>query len=288
MSPAADVVRRLDRDRFVLTLMAPPARREALFGLFALAAELAQVAGRVREPLMGVMRLQYWRDVIEAADPIAAARGNPVAEALAVHTLPALAVPALGARPGASGPTLLHELLEAHVNDLTPDPPADGAALRGLAFGTAGATVEAAGLVLGATDAASRAAARHVGTAWGLVALVRATPVVIRQGRLRLPADATRAAGYDPAAIVAGRDTERSAIRAGVRAVLRLADAELAQARAFRAEAARCARPMLRHGTLAEQGLRTLRRADGDPFDARVMRLRPPTGRLLLASLVGR
>ncbi|WP_170294625.1 squalene/phytoene synthase family protein [Roseospira navarrensis] len=279
LSPSAALVRRHDRDRFVLALMAPAARREALFALFALAVELRRIPGLVSEPVLGVMRLQYWRDLIAAEDSQAAARGNPVAEALAREALPRL---------GPDGPALLETVLQGHADDLAPDPPVDATAARALAAATDGALAEAAALALGAETPASREAARHAGTAWGLAMLARNTPQAIRSGRLRLPTDAVMASGQDGAGILAGRDTDRVGIRAGVRALLDTAEAERATAGQAARHAERSARPVLRLSILAAQTCRVLRRADADPYDGRVALLRPPMLALLTAPLRGR
>jgi len=279
LSPAADLVRREDRDRFVLALMAPQDRREALFALFAHAIEAARVPGLVSEPMLGLMRLQYWRDLIDAEDPMGAARGNPVGEALVRDGLPML---------GGRGRALLHEALQAHADDLPPDPPPDAAAMHRMASGTTGAITEAAVVVLGATDGVSRQAARHVGTAWGLLEVARSTPRQIRQGRLRLPLDAVTAVGSTAAAILGGEDKDRAGIRAGVGAVLDLARGELTAARDIRRSAARGARPVLRLMIQADHVANAIRRAGADPFDGRVAMVRPPMIRLLVAHLLSR
>src|SRR5262249_18687513 len=87
---AADL-RRLDRERYLTALFAPPGERQALFALYA----FSRGAGGAREwggePMMGRMRLQWWRDalgeayagrvrahpVLEALAPVIAARGLP-------------------------------------------------------------------------------------------------------------------------------------------------------------------------------------------------------------------
>ena len=51
------------------------AGRSMLFSI-----EVGSVRDRVREPLAGEIRLQWWRDVIEAGSE--AGQGSPVAEAL--------------------------------------------------------------------------------------------------------------------------------------------------------------------------------------------------------------
>lgn len=69
-----------DKDRYLATLFAPAEVRAALFALYAFDLETAHVARRVREPLAGEIRLQWWHDAISGQTPEQAA-GNPVATA---------------------------------------------------------------------------------------------------------------------------------------------------------------------------------------------------------------
>src|SRR5690606_14155565 len=61
-------------------LYAPGEKRDALAALYLFNAEIAAIRDRAREPLPGEMRIQWWRDTLEAGE--AAAAGHPVAEAL--------------------------------------------------------------------------------------------------------------------------------------------------------------------------------------------------------------
>ena len=74
-------MRRHDPDRFLTALFAPAARREALFTLYALNHELARAREVAREPMMALVRLQWWREVIEGARRRHEVAG-PVGEAL--------------------------------------------------------------------------------------------------------------------------------------------------------------------------------------------------------------
>ena len=54
-------------DRYLAALLAPPAARDALLALAAFSSELARVPrARPREPAMGEIRLQWWRDALAA------------------------------------------------------------------------------------------------------------------------------------------------------------------------------------------------------------------------------
>ena len=82
LSPVAALVRRHDRDRFQTVLFAPAAHREALFALYAFNYEIARVRESVTQPMLGQIRLQWWRENIAAAFEGSAIRHHPVAEAL--------------------------------------------------------------------------------------------------------------------------------------------------------------------------------------------------------------
>src|SRR5918997_2221302 len=72
MTPLAALARRHDPDRFLCALFAPAPRREALFALIAYNHELARAREAARNPLIALMRLQWWRETV--AD---AAAGKP-------------------------------------------------------------------------------------------------------------------------------------------------------------------------------------------------------------------
>lgn len=65
LSPLAADVRLANPDRYLATLFAPPARRHSLFALYAFDHEIARVQTIVREPIAGLIRLQWWQDVID-------------------------------------------------------------------------------------------------------------------------------------------------------------------------------------------------------------------------------
>jgi phytoene synthase len=90
----ADFVRRHDPDRFLTALFAPPARRETLFVLYAFNHELARAIEVASQPMLALIRLQWWREVVEGtrkrhevADPLSdalAAGGLDAADLLAL------------------------------------------------------------------------------------------------------------------------------------------------------------------------------------------------------------
>ncbi len=61
------MVRRADPDRFLTALFAPADRREALFTLYAFNNELARGRDAASNPMLALIRLQWWREVVEGA-----------------------------------------------------------------------------------------------------------------------------------------------------------------------------------------------------------------------------
>src|SRR5579871_3962188 len=78
----AALVRKADPDRYFSALAASPEKRLLLFAIYALNCELARIGDNVQQPILGEIRLQWWRDALEAArkgDP----RRHDVLEAMA-------------------------------------------------------------------------------------------------------------------------------------------------------------------------------------------------------------
>lgn len=187
LSPAAQIVRAHDPDRFLATLFAPPDRREALFTLYAFNHELARAREVASEPTLGLIRLQWWREVVEGTEKRHEV-ATPLSAALAEGRLP---------RP------LLLEMLAARETEADDTIPTRAAWLAYL-HGTAGALAEAAAHAL-TGHAAPRI--RLLGTAYGIAGLLRSTAILAAQGRCLLPDDTLATHHTSRHAITAGRDT---------------------------------------------------------------------------------
>ncbi len=72
---AMEAVRAADHDRYLSALYAPDDKRQSLFALYAFNVEIASIRDRIREPLPGEVRLQWWRDVLDGR---ASGDGHPV------------------------------------------------------------------------------------------------------------------------------------------------------------------------------------------------------------------
>jgi phytoene synthase len=170
----ADRVRRHDYDRYFATLFCPADRRAALLSLYAFNLEIATIAESTREPLIGGMRLQWWRDAIPAI-----LEGHPPGHPVAV----ALAEAAAGHD---AMRTPFDRMIDGRELDLDDEAPKDLAALESYAEATSSSLVRLALAMLGASDAAAETIAHHAGLAWGLTGLLRAAPFHAAQGRAHL------------------------------------------------------------------------------------------------------
>src|ERR1700721_1302405 len=83
MTDLVETVRRYDRDRFLATLFAPASLRPDLWALLAFNLETARVREVVSQPILGQIRLQWWRDAIEEIYDGKPARRHEVATPLA-------------------------------------------------------------------------------------------------------------------------------------------------------------------------------------------------------------
>lgn len=153
------LVRVTDKDRYLATLFAPADKRSPLFALYAFDLEISSVRDRVREPMAGEIRLQWWRDVL-MGERGGEADSNPVAAALMATIM----------RFGLSAEPLL-DLIEAHSFDLYDDPMPTLAALEAYGRKTASVVFAQAASICGAS---AEEAAGHAGVAWSITELLRA------------------------------------------------------------------------------------------------------------------
>jgi NADH dehydrogenase [ubiquinone] 1 alpha subcomplex assembly factor 6 len=254
LSPVAALVRRHDRDRFQTALFVPARRRESLFALYAFNYEVARVHETVSEPVLGQIRLQWWRESIAAAFD-----GGPVRHHIVVEALTAVI------RTCALTRAHFDRLVDAREGDLADATWPSLAALENYAEATSARLAYLALEILGACEPAAEKAAFHVGIAYALTGLLRAMPFGARTARLMIPGDIAEQTGLDEIDYRAQRITP--ALRAAVAAIAAAASRHLAAGRVHRRSIPRSALPALLPGIIAGRSLWRLKRAAYDPFD---------------------
>ena len=287
LSPVGELVRRHDRDRYQTALFAPVDRREALFALYAFNYEIARVRESVTQPMLGQIRLQWWREVVETAYAGEVPRRHEVTEPLtaAIHKF------------GLSRPHF-DRMIDGRETDLGDEPPADMVALETYAEATSATVIFLALEILGigspmewdrrhlAGNAAGMAVV-HVGIGYALAGLLRALPFHARTGRCYIPTDVATESGLDPRDYSGLRPTP--SLRRAVSRIVETAESHLVSARRVRAEVPRAALPALLPAVIAERALARLRRARWDPFDPRLAAADTlQSWRLAVAAVLGR
>jgi phytoene synthase len=184
-----------DPDRYWTVLFAPRQAQASLFALYAFHSELEHISRLISEPMVGQIRLQWWRDAIELAAP-GAKTGNPVADALAdailTHHLPK---------------SSLQRLVDARLPEIYRDPPADIQALRTTLKETTGTVFELAAAILGFSGETISKASAHAGVAEGLTRILLTLPMQASRQSLLIPPSYLESRAVDLRAVYRGKSS---------------------------------------------------------------------------------
>jgi 15-cis-phytoene synthase len=171
------VARHDEPDRYLAALLAPEPQRTALLAIAAFSAELRRIPRLVSDPMIGEIRLQWWRDAIAAFDQ-GGTTGHPISDALG-DAVRRFHLP----------PALLIAMTEARAFDLYNDPMPDAASLDGYLAKTEGVPFELAFRVVAARSPVGSEVAilNSVGRSFGLARLIGDLPHHLARGRCPLP-----------------------------------------------------------------------------------------------------
>lgn len=241
------MVREDDPERYYVSLFAPAAKQPHLWALLAFNQEVAKTRESVSEPMIGEIRLQWWREAlagISAGTP----REHPVVQGL--QAIPAFA----RIRP------LLDTVIDGRAQDLEMEAETGFSTLEQYADMVGGALHEAAALVLAESlSDHDRSLVRSSGKAWAMLGILRALPYQIA----------------DPKAFsVTGATTQGLAGMSAAELEERLkplldptkAHVEREFAEASRKADNRAVKPLLAINALTKRHMRALKRAGGSPF----------------------
>ena len=183
----AGLVRALDRPRYFSALFAPEPLRADLFALYGFALEIERIPDQVRDPTLGRIRLQWWRDSladdgeIQGGGEAPALRG--MRSVIRRHALPLAP---------------LEALIEARDADLYSDPPATMAELEDLIGHTEGALFRLGVAISGPGGEELGEAARRAGLAYGLTRRLARFPADRAHGRVIVPKELLAREGLSP------------------------------------------------------------------------------------------
>ena len=196
----ADAVRRVDAERYAASLLAPPASREPLLAVYAFAHEIAKIASIVSEPMLGEIRLQWWRETIDgvfAGTPRRHETAQALAAAVSEHDLPRAPFDAL---------------IDAHAFDFYQSPMPSLPALEAYCDAVYGGPMRLGCIVLGAADGmkgrAENDLARAAALGYGLARTISGQSAQARRRQMFAPIDRLTADSVDPEAVFAGHAGE--------------------------------------------------------------------------------
>jgi phytoene synthase len=251
-------VKRYDRDRYTICAGVSREARSALYALYAFNLEVAKIREIVSEPMLGQIRLQWWREAIDGIY-----RGTPRDHAVVT----ALADAIDRHHPPSERFERLIDAREFDLEDRQPDTVKD---LTAYVDATSGELTCLALHMLQVFDGSLMEQGRLAGTARALNGLLYAIPFHAAQGRCYLPRALTDEHGVSVDALYGGSGNDSLC-----RVVAEIAD--LAQqyrdAAVFEPSGMVFnARPAFADLSVIEADLRRLKKARYDVFSAR------PTG----------
>lgn len=257
----AEQVRQGDPDRFATAMLAPMPTRGWLLSLYAFNLELARLREAVREPMLGEIRLQWWRDAIgECFD------GTPRRHQV-VHPLASLI-----SEVGLPKEPFL-AMIDFRARDLDTLPPADEGELTAYVESTGGALGELTLRISGqgSDEATTTEVGRALGRAWAWVGLARGLHPHRVQGRRVVPANRlSKAPELDDDLLKAKAG---DAVREWTAWLLDRAEADLEMVRARQGGLTKQARIGLAPARLGARYAAKLRNAGNDPFRAELNQL---------------
>lgn len=265
-------VRRLDHDRWLCVLLAPEMAQRDLLALTAFNLEIARIREVIREPHMGLIRLQWWRDAVSEARA-----GRPRQHPVCLELARLLAGEALREAE-------LIALIDAREKDIDDTPCADMADLTAYADATSGAVAALGTRLCGVSGAAAEAAARALGRGWALTGILRAAAYHAAARRCFLPTRQLLRRGVSLESWFAGRPEPGARVVAAEIATA----AEESLASVKRGDLPRAAAAAAGLRLLARLHLRRIAAAGHDVFAPAIQAPMPLAAlRLSLAKLLG-
>ncbi len=249
-----DLVARVDPDRYVAALFAARGRRGGLIALYAFNHEVARIREIVHEPLVGHIRLGWWREQIAA-----------IYERRAV-TMPLVMALRQAVDVFALPQALFESYLDARALDLAEAPFADEAALERYTGVTAGFLMQLAARVAGAEQRAD-AAAHRAAIAFAYAGFIRSLGLDAAHRFCRLPVDWLAAEGLNPEDVFAAKATPilRTVIERLALAATKHAQA--ARAQNFPTSAIAALAPAALTGAYIKRAMNPQRDLFGQPVD---------------------
>lgn len=248
----ASATKKHDYDRFLITLFAKSDVREDLYSLYAFNHEVAKIREAVSEPMLGEIRLQWWRESIEGI-----AKGNPRNHEVV------LPLNAAFHRHGLTADMFM-KVIDARAADIYDENPATLNDFESYLGSTSGNLMEIAASMLGERDEHVLSLTHDLGLVWGLIGTLRALRYQISLNKLSLPQDLLDEYGVSRRDIFSMEATD--GIRAMVGALCQNAEHYLQQIADEKSALSKDVRSLFLLTALSRSYLNMIKKAGYDPF----------------------
>ncbi|XP_033626407.1 NADH dehydrogenase (ubiquinone) complex I, assembly factor 6-like isoform X1 [Asterias rubens] len=256
-----DLVRKNDYESFLCTLLLPQAARSSVFALRGFNVETATVNDTVTEQHIGLMRMQFWKDVITKIY-----QGSPPHHPVAMELYRAVHKHNLSKR-------WLLRIVEAREQSLNARTFQSVEDVENYAENTASSLLYLTLEALGVKDVNADHAASHIGKAHGIVTLLRATPYNISRQQVMLPMDLTIKHNISHEAILR-RSTEQP-MKDVIYDIASAAHVHLEKARSFKSNVPKEALPAYLLTAATEAFLRRIQKINFDIFHKHCLKKEP-------------
>lgn len=249
-----ELARANDWERYLVSLFAPTTHRASLWAIYAFNHEVAKIRETVTEPMLGEIRLQWWREAIEGIYT-GTLREHQVVLALATAV-----------ERGNLPLKQFDALINARSKDLK-DIPFETTADYMEYLEQSSAPLHILALrCLAAEQEAAIECATKVGTAYALVGVLRSAPFFFQQNRIPFPRDLMDEYHITERSLFALTPLQELTSMVSVLA----AKAETLLNDARKISISRAARPAVLAAAQALWHLARLKKAGYDPYDRRV------------------
>ncbi|PCI31713.1 MAG: hypothetical protein COB54_09040 [Alphaproteobacteria bacterium] len=244
-----EVVAKFDHDRYLTVLYAPAEKRAGLYALYAFNYEISRIREGVSEPMLGEIRLQWWREAIDDVYQ-GTVRSHDIlpslAAAITAHDLPR---------------ETFMDIIEGRSQDLYDESPESLSELEDYLSQTAGNLSCLAVQILGGKVGDDLA--RRLGIAWGYVGLIRSVAYHLSLKKSFIPLDLM--AEHDVKGKYLSPD-EPEVLKAILPAFSQKAEEHLTYIRAHKKQITSGVRSAFLLSALSRSYLKTIKRADYNAF----------------------
>ncbi|XP_072107820.1 NADH dehydrogenase (ubiquinone) complex I, assembly factor 6 isoform X1 [Mobula birostris] len=246
------VVRNRDYEGFLTSLLLPSELRCSVFALRAFNVELAQVQDVVSQKTLGLMRIQFWRQLIEDVYS-----NNPPHQPIAIELWKAVRKHKLTKR-------WFLRIIDERERNLNEKAYRNIQELESYAENAQSSFIYLLLEVLGVRDLHADHAASHIGKAQGIVTCLRATPYHSTRRKVYLPLDICLLHGASQEDFIRGNREKH--VRDVVFDVASQAHVHLEHARSFYGKVPSRAYPAFLQTVILDDYLKKIRKVDFDVF----------------------